>query len=69
MCRRNNRHRRSLLFFGDNKMYMKHPKCSTCRKKAEFYYQKGEKGRKKYLCEDHGIEFMKKEKSGFLPRV
>lgn len=48
---------------------VKRPKCSSCKKRAEFYYQKDEKARKKYFCEDHGVEFIKMEKTGFLPRV
>ncbi len=48
---------------------MKAPKCSACRKKAEFYYQKDETAKKKYFCEDHGVEFMQRESASFLPRV
>jgi len=48
---------------------VKSPTCSSCKKKAEFYYQKDEKARKKYLCEDHGLEFMQSEKAAFLPRL
>ena len=48
---------------------MKGSKCSFCKKKAEFYYQKDETAKKQYLCEDHGIEFMKQEKVGFLSKV
>ena len=48
---------------------MKRPKCSSCKKQAEFYYQKDEKARKKYFCEDHGVEFMQRGKASFLQRV
>ena len=48
---------------------MTSPKCSSCKKKAEFYYQKDEKARKTYFCEDHGFEFMQEKKANFLPRV
>ena len=50
-------------------MDVKPPKCSACRKKAEFYYQKDEGARKRYFCEDHGLEFMRREKAAFLPRA
>ena len=50
-------------------MPVKRPKCSSCKKKAEFYNQKDEKTRKKYFCEDHGVEFMTPVKAVFLPRV
>ena len=43
--------------------------CGSCKKKAEFYYQKDEKTRKQYFCEEHGVEFMQREKVTFLPRV
>lgn len=66
---RNNRHQRSLLCFEGHKIAMKAPKCSACRKKAEFYYQKDETAKKKYFCEDHGVEFMQRESASFLPRV
>ncbi len=48
---------------------MKRPKCSSCKKKAEFYYQKEEMAKKRYFCENHGLKFMQKEKASFLPRV
>ena len=44
-------------------------KCSFCSKKAEFYFQKDENVKKKYFCENHAIEFMKREKVDFLQRV
>jgi len=48
---------------------MRSHRCSFCKKKAEFYYLKDENARKKYFCEDHGIEFMKRERAALLPRV
>ena len=60
---------RSLLSFGSHRVAVKSPKCSSCKKNAEFYYQKDEKARKTYFCEDHGLEFMQREKAAFLPRV
>lgn len=48
---------------------MKRPKCSSCRKKAEFYHQKDETAKKRYFCENHGLEFMTRENASFLPRL
>lgn len=48
---------------------MTQPKCSSCKKKAEFYYQKDENVQKKYFCEYHGIKFMQRKRASFLPRV
>ena len=48
---------------------MKHPTCAPCKQKAEFYFQKDGKGRMRDFCEDHALDFIKKEKVNFLPRV
>ena len=57
------------FFFGGHREAVKRPKCSSCKKMSEFYYQKDEKARKTYFCEDHGLEFMQEKKAYFLPRV
>jgi len=38
---------RSLLCLGNPRIIMKSPRCSSCKKKAEFYYMKDEKARKR----------------------
>jgi len=45
------------------------PGARPARRRPKFYYQKDEKARKRYFCEDHGIEFMQREKAGLLPRI
>ena len=58
-----------LYAFLCNERAVTSPRCSSCKKMAEFYYQKDEKTRKRYFCEDHGVEFMQREKASFLPRI
>lgn len=48
---------------------VKRPKCSSCKKEAEFYYEKEHGTRNRYFCNDHAVEFLKDGKADFLPRI
>jgi hypothetical protein len=41
-------------------------KCIKCGKKAEFHLPDDEDT---VLCEDHAIEYLKKSRESFLPRI